>query len=195
MQGLLGQIIVILLLVVVIVVALVVFGVIKPDSMSIPSRFSGRKDGRAPIPKDENATKRMPKWKVELINNEDGRVLKETVIPGLKGNERFVIGRTDCDFVIPSEYISRHNAEIGLDGSRYILRARKIGTEIYHNGKLCEQIVIRDGLVLKFAKVIPIRFVEVSSEDLINDALSDEFEMDDVQQEETFHKEVINPRF
>lgn len=192
MSSMLSQIIIILLLVVVILVALKIFGIITPGSNS------GKKGKDTIKPdnlNDDNATKRAPEWKVELIDNESGSIIKEKNIPGLSGNEVFTIGRENCDFNIPSDYVSRKNAKIMADGNRYIFLVNKNSAEVYHNGKKCDQIAIRDGLVLKMAKVVPIRFVEISAEDLFKDVLGGDTHGDESGQADTIEREVINPRF
>lgn len=198
MGAVLSKIIVVLLLIIVILIVLKVMGIINPRP---------KVGGSGIIPAvgpDPDATMSMPEWKIELINDENGEVLKEKIIWGLSGNDRFTIGRKDCDFIIPSEFVSRSNAvivkEIVKGRNKYVLRASKNAASIYYHGKKIEQIELKNGIVLKFAQAIPVRFKEISAADLINGNMVDQCKTESVdienELEDTFiDEDVINPRF
>lgn len=169
----LGQIVMILILVVIILVIVKVSGFLNG---SVKNKTQNIEEN------DVNITRPFSEWKIQLLN-EDGKILKEAVIPGLRRGEKFVIGREDRDFNIKNQSISREHAEVFFDGRDYRLKDTDSEYGITYKGQKITNIVIKAGMIVYFSKVFPCRFLPVSvgeilpeSDTWVNDTVKEEAE-------------------
>lgn len=168
----LGQIVMILILVVIILVIVKVSGFLGG---SVKNKTQNLEED------DLNLTRPFSEWKIQLLN-EDGKVLKETIIPGLRKGEKFIIGREDRDFNIKNQSISRNHAEVFFDGKDYRLKDTNSDYGITYKGQKITNIAIKSGMIVYFSKVFPCRFLPVSVGEILPE--SDTWANDTVSEEE-----------
>lgn len=103
-------------------------------------------------------------WMFEVLDPTDGEVLQRGIVPGLRDQESFIIGRDDkegtskANFKIKAkDHISREHLEITFKNEFY--QVNDISTYgSFHNGRKLEEKPIYDNMVLNLADVAYLRF-------------------------------------